>query len=280
MLAGTLGALLLLPFVIANTPNAYANIFLIDNFTDDTIGMACDDTITNTTADISPSGFPGTDPNPTAFNFQGGLSEVILGVRECQLFAITTNPPSSAETNVAQSAGMFRQMAGTGVESMAYLQYDGVADSVVGPGNTRILDLNLLNSDNLRIQYSKADFETNVTATIIDGAGESASLEGILVALTNSLTSLNFPLADFVTENPLLSLADIDEINVNFTTNVDSTDYDIDRIDITMSMVGGEMFPTDTTALLLAGAELNAIWILPAIAAIGIGAFVVSRKRK
>ncbi len=47
-----------------------------------------------------------------------------------------------------------------------------------------------------------------------------------------------------------------------------------------MLMVGGEMFPTDTTALLLAGAELNAIWILPAIAAIGIGAFIVTRKRK
>jgi len=275
MLAGTLGALLLLPFVIANTPNAYANIFLIDNFTDDTIGMVCDQLITNTTADISPSGFPGIDPNPTSFNTQSGLSDVILGVRECQLFSITTNPPSSAATNVAQSAGMFRQMAGTGVESMAYLQYDGMS---VGAG--RILNLNLLNSDNLRVQYSKADFETNVTATIIDGSGNSASLEGKLTALTNTLTNLNFPLANFVVVNPLLSLADIDEINVNFTTNVDSTDYDIDRIDITMQMVGGEMFPTDTTALLLAGAELNAIWILPAIAAIGIGAFIVSRKRK
>ncbi len=278
MLAGTLGALLLLPFVIANTPNAYANIFLIDNFTSDLPPLAtgiCDLNVSNTTADISPNGFPGIDPNPTGFMNQGGLSEVILGVRECQLFAITTNPPSSTETNVAQTAGMFRQMAGTGVESDAYLQYDGIA---IGAG--RILNLNLLNSDNLRVQYSKADFETNVTATLIDGAGASASLEGKLAALTNSLKDLNFSFANFLLDNPALDLSDIDEININFTTNVDSTDYDIDRIDITMSMVGGEMFPTDTTALLLAGAELNAIWILPAIAAIGIGAFVVSRKRK
>ena len=158
---------------------------------------------------------------------------------------------------------------------MAYLQYDGMF-----PGAGRILNLNLLNSDNLRIQYSKADFETNVTATIIDGAGASASQEGILIALTNSLTDLNFSFANFLLDNPALDLSDIDEININFTTNVDSTDFDIDRIDITMTMVGGEMFPTDTTALLLAGAELNAIWILPAIAAIGIGAFVVTRKRK
>jgi len=47
-----------------------------------------------------------------------------------------------------------------------------------------------------------------------------------------------------------------------------------------MQPVGGTMMPAETTALLLAGAELNAIWILPAIAAIGIGAFIVSKKRK
>ncbi len=275
MLAGILGALLLLPFALNNTPTAYANIFLIDNFTGDDesiippIPGACDVTL--------------KDPAPfdrSPFGSTSGLLETINGIRECQLFLTLTNSPSEGEYQIAQIAGMFRQMSGTGVKTMSYLQYDGVADSVVGPGNARILNLNLLNSDNLRIQYSFADFEVNVTATLIDGSGNEAELEGKLNALTNTPTNLNFPLGDFVLENPLLSLADIDEINVNFTNNVVATDFDIEFIDITMSMVGGEMFPTDTTALLLAGAELNAIWILPAIAAIGIGAFVVSRKRK
>ena len=107
MLAGTLGALLLLPFVVANTPNAYANIFLIDNFTSDTT-MLCDDSISNTTADISPSGFPGTDFNPTTFAAQSGQTEVILGIRECVLFAVTTNPPSSTEVNLAEASWPWR----------------------------------------------------------------------------------------------------------------------------------------------------------------------------
>jgi len=275
MLAGTLGALLLLPFALNNTPTAYANIFLIDNFTGDDpaapgLPGSCDKTLKG----------PADDTGVSLFSSTSGLLETILGIRECQLFLTLTNNPSEGEMQVAELAGMFRQMSGTGVKTMSYLQYDGLADMVAGPGNTRILNLNLLNSDNLRIQYSFADFEVNVTATLIDGDGDEAELEGKLNTGTNTITDLNFPLGDFVLENPLLNLADIDEINVNFSNNFVATDFDIEFIDITMSMVGGEMFPTDTTALLLAGAELNAIWILPAIAAIGIGAFVVSRKRK
>ena len=55
-------------------------------------------------------------------------------------------------------------------------------------------------------------------------------------------------------------------------------DFDLKKIHIPV-MIGGTIMPADSTALLLAGAELNAIWILPAIAAIGIGAFIVSSKR-
>jgi len=85
---------------------------------------------------------------------------------------------------------------------------------------------------------------------------------------------INIPLSNFGIDR-----SDVDRIEFEFVTPTDATDYDLDKFEITMEMVGGEMFPVDTTALLLAGAELNAIWILPAIAAIGIGAFIVSRKR-
>jgi len=56
-------------------------------------------------------------------------------------------------------------------------------------------------------------------------------------------------------------------------------DLTIENIFTRMDMVGGEMFPTNMSALLLAGVSVNLMWILPAIAAVGIGAFVVSRKR-
>ena len=42
--------------------------------------------------------------------------------------------------------------------------------------------------------------------------------------------------------------------------------------------VGGEMIPVDSTVLLLAGAQMNAVWLIPAIvAAVGIG-IVLARK--
>ena len=171
------------------------------------------------------------------------------------------------------ATGQFLHEAGDGVESTMILQYDGES------GAGRSLGLNLMDSDQLRIEYTRSDFQVNVTATLIDSAGESASLEDILVAGTNTLKILDFVLAAFVVENPLLNLADIDEINFKFSTPSDATDWTLQALHVTMQRVGGTMMPADTTALLLAGAELNAIWILPLIVVIGIGAFVVSRKR-
>jgi len=274
LLAGTLGALLLLPLVIANTPNAYANIFLIDNFTDDGVaGVSenCDQMLINATV-----------ANFTAFQGTLGLSEVISGVRECQMQLLQDNPPDTTTSTVVELDGMYRHMSGPGIIGMSYLQYDG---NLAGTGSPtmqdgiRLLSLDVTDSDNLRIQYSFADFDVNVNATIIDGGGDSATLNGVLDGGTNVKKNLDFLLTDFFDENNALDLADIDEINVNFTNTVVAADYTLEFIQITMQPVGGSIMPAEMTALLLAGAELNALWILPAIAAIGIGAFVVLRKR-
>ena len=273
LLAGTLGALMLLPLVMAYTPNAYANIFLIDNFTDDGgITVNCDQMLVN-----------ATQLNFTAFEGNSGLSDVINGVRECQMQLLQDNPPDTTTSTVVELDGMYRHMSGPGIIGMSYLQYDG---NLAGGGlptiqdGIRLLSLDLTESDNLRIQYSFADFQINVTATIIDGGGDSASLDGVLAGGTNSIKNLDFSLLAFNASNPLIDLADIDEININFTNTVVAADYTLEFIQITMQPVGGSIMPAEMTALLVAGAELNAIWILPAIAAIGIGAFVVSRKRK
>ncbi len=270
LLAGTLGALLLLPLVMAYTPNAYANIFLIDNYTDDGLAGAAD-------CDQMLVGGSG-NPNQTGFEGDDNLLEVIGDTRECQLQIITSNPPDVTQSTVVEMDGMYRHMSGPGIIGMSYLQYDGNDSGGVQDG-IRLLSLDLTESDNLRIQYSFADFQINVTATIIDGGGDSASLEGVLQGNTNSIKNLDFLLTDFFDENNALNLDDIDEINVNFTNTVVAADYTLEFIQITMQPVGGSMMPAEMTALLVAGAELNAIWILPAIAAIGIGAFVVLRKR-
>jgi len=270
LLAGTLGAVMLLAIVPSVSNDAFANIFLIDNFSDNDVLKLCDFTLRG----------PGPIPfdsgiSPLMNQFLGVGSEVIDDKRQCQLQLTLSNNPSEGEMQIAEFAGMFRQMAGTGVKTNSYLQYDGLNATDLIP-----LNLDLSNSDKVRIQHSFTDAFINVTATLIDGDGDEASLEGIFEKDVGVLTNLDFPLTDFEAENVLLDLNDIDELNFNFTTFTVAGDFDVELIEITMVMVGGEMYPTDTTALLLAGAELNAIWILPAVAAIGIGAFIVTRKRK
>jgi len=44
--------------------------------------------------------------------------------------------------------------------------------------------------------------------------------------------------------------------------------------------IGGTMIPIDSTALLLAGAQMNAVWMIPVVVAgVGIGIFVIKRRK-
>ncbi len=217
----SISAVLVLLLAMVPLPAAHANIFLIENFTDDTLGMLCDDLLIDKTVQ-----------DKTIFRFQSGLTEVIAGIRECQLALLQDNPPETAQVTIDQAGSQYTGIMGAGVQAMSYLQYDGIADGVVGGGRT--LGLDLTNSNNLRIVYSAADIQVGVTSTLIDSGGDSASLNGILVAGTNSVTELNFPLANFVVQNANLNLNDIDEFNFNFTATAGS-DFNVEFIDITMT---------------------------------------------
>jgi hypothetical protein len=43
-------------------------------------------------------------------------------------------------------------------------------------------------------------------------------------------------------------------------------------------IIGGQLLPIDTTVLLLAGAQSVSMWMIPVIAGIGIGVFVIKRR--
>ena len=63
--------------------------------------------------------------------------------------------------------------------------------------------------------------------------------------------------------------------NFNFPIIITALDEDEDVV----QFVGGEYFTLDTTALLLAGIQTNAVWIIPVVAfASGIGIFFVRKK--
>ena len=245
----TFSVLLLVPLP------AHANIFIIDDFENDDSLETCDFFLTT-----------GSDGA-----VQTGIVGVIDLIRECMLTINVEDPPSGADIELDQTGNMFRHFTESVVETTVMLIYDGETL----PGNGRSLGLDLTNSDDLRIVYSLADFQVDVTAQLVDSDGDFADLTGILVGGTVSPTELLFPLADFVVQNAALNLADIDEINVTLV----STTFDLDLIDITMQMIGGEIIPIDSTALLLAGAQTNLAWIIPiALSAIGIGVILVKKK--
>ncbi len=270
ILAGTLGLVLLLG--MSPLPQAEAKIFIIDDFVLDPNGLCDIALLVLGTSSCQQSGL--------------SIANVIGGVRDSSITLDVANAPSNGvidyvgETDdgaVGTSDEMFRHMAGSGVETTVIQQFDGET------GAGRSLGVNLLNSDDIQIDYSLSDFQVDVTVRVTDSGGDWAEQTGILAQGTVTPSSLNFVIQNFIDApsafNGVLNLEDIDEFKFTYDTVLAFTDYDLDKIHITMEMVGGEMFPINTTALLLAGVELNAIWILPAIAAIGIGAFIVSRKR-
>ena len=233
---------------------AHANTFIIDDFENDDGLETCDIFLTTGSAGA----------------VQTGIAGVIDLIRECILTIDVEDPPSGADIEVDQLSDMFRHFTESFVETTVMLIYDGEAL----PENGRSLGLDLTNSDDLRIVYSLADFQVDVTARLVDSDGDFADLLGILVGGTNSPTELLFPLADFVVQNAALNLDDIDEINVTLV----STTFDLDLIDITMQMVGGELIPIDSTMVLVAGTHSVAAWMIPVIvSAIGIG-IVIARK--
>jgi len=212
----SISGVLVLLFGMIPSP-AYANNFIVDNFTDDSGPQAgaCDFALTT---------------GMTSLFVQTGMLGVIDMIRECQFTITVDNFPREGEIQVVEAAGMFSQTSQTGVKTDVLLLYDGEEM----PASGRSLGLDLTNSVNLRITYSKAQFQVDVSATLIDSDGDSATLNGILAPGINSAIDLNFPLANFAAQNALLNLNDIDEINFHFTTTTDATDYDLDLIDINM----------------------------------------------
>jgi len=83
-------------------------------------------------------------------------------------------------------------------------------------------------------------------------------------------------------QNPptIRSLVTIDVTDFSLPTSV-STESSMDAIAFLPEtvVVGGEFLPIDSTALLLAGLQTSAIWMIPVVlSGIGIGLFAVSRK--
>ena len=291
ILSGALGLVLLLGLVPLQP--AEAKVFLIDDFSNDPfpdIAASIDDGRCDLTTSGAGSSVAGVDKvvmdSPTRLAVLGDwrICELLIDIGAANSAAMRV----VANTEDAIPFNMFNHEAGPGVFTMTELTYNGTDGNPsmgggIGGPDAIPFNIDLTNSDDVRIMYSVADFDVDVIVRLTDSDGDWAEQTSTLAGGTVAVTSILFDNETFVlapsASSGVLQLNDIEEISFFFDTTVALTDYVIEKLDITMEMVGGEMFPVDTTALLLAGAELNAIWILPAIAAIGIGAFIVTRKR-
>jgi len=71
---------------------------------------------------------------------------------------------------------------------------------------------------------------------------------------------------------------DNERIWIEIPSNMPDSVLEVIVDTVSLQEVGGELLPIDTTALLLAGAQMNAAWMIPVIvSAIGIG-IVIARK--
>jgi len=124
------------------------------------------------------------------------------------------------------------------------------------------------------IQFNWDYLTTDIDGPAFDPMG--VHLNGIVTQLTD----------DF----GLDSQSDTESVPVNvgdiFGWVIDSTDDDEGESRVTIDAfsapwcpkVGGEFIPVDTTALLLAGAQANALWLIPVIVAAAAFAIVIARK--
>jgi len=254
LLAGTLGIVLLTGLGI--TP-AYATQPTIDNF--ETENNNCDVEYDATTALIFGS-IDCTDTSPMDEDTLGGQRDGTVGVNGG---TGTGDHKASISVGEALTEGFISFSSTALTNGFVILKY-GEAGDLDQDWSTVF--------DRIRITLASTDGTIATAITLTEDAGDGGS-----TCVLNG--NLAVPMTDyFLASCPAnVNLANIDHVQIRFDGS-QMADFTITDISLPV-MIGGTMMPADSTALLLAGAELNAIWILPAIAAIGIGAFIVSRKR-
>ena len=147
----------------------------------------------------------------------------------------------------------------------------GAQSAFANPGNTEI--------EFLGPSPIQPTTHTNYLITDPDGLLEfSTQFEqntplGCIVATTFSVSNTALPLS--------LTLVDCE-------TDGDTTTWELTATGVTCisgsclpQVIGGKLLPLDTTALLLAGAQMNAAWIVPlalSVIGIGVGIYLVKRR--
>lgn len=260
-LLGVMVGIVLIIGITTASP-AFAATKNVDTFETEGGGMPCDfveDVLfaTDSCDDDGAGGLP--------------LGETIDGNRKVnfEITAVSGMPAEDCKVDVTTST--YDYSCDSGYNADYEIIWDG------GGIDPDSLDEDLTSFFEICIEYIFADSNIDATFTIEDNGADSDSVQKAIPAhFGPSILDLCFPLSEF--NLPALDLDQVKSIKLKVEPQT-SSDFTLSNVVLKMPPVGGTMMPADSTALLLAGAELNAIWILPMIVAIGIGAFIVSRKR-
>ncbi len=205
------------------------------------------------------------------------------GVRDCEADALSgasnagsggaSSPPETMTDVLDASNEDFICNNDSSVTGECHVEY-----GMSGPG----MNMDLSGATTLVIGYLFVDQPHWLTVMFSDGAITASTI--ILVPGSPTPSNFNIDLPSLFFGTGIVD-TDVDELSLWINTmgpagqsRTQALNVEIDFINVE-EMIGGEMIPVDTSALLLAGAEMNSYWILPLIGAIGVGAFIYSRKR-
>jgi hypothetical protein len=226
------GTMLILGGILAIAPGLESPparaAFLIDTFDATTIPI--DGSGTNRIIRTAAQG-AGTTPST-----ESGLAGTVGGVREGQLTIQTIAAGSTAGQNssytlepLPQSDFVFQSTAR--INSLNVLNYDGIADGAIGPGN---LNRNVTGDLGVAIRFTFLDLSLPVTLTLSDGTNTASQ------TLTQaSVTSASPQTLTFLYSDPAFSAVQktsIQRFTVSFDTQQGS-DYTLDFIESVPAVV-------------------------------------------
>jgi len=150
------------------------------------------------------------------------------------------------------------------------------------------------------LQGVNSDAAINLTWNLPSSGGAQVNFVGLIVEdashngvyfeeLTVSSTSTIIPAATLLPNTDytvyLEWSSDLDDTTTSFSPGVGISGFALETyIEFTTGaaffvVVGGTSIPIDTTALLLAGVQSISMWMIPILAGIGIGVFVIIRRK-
>ena len=171
-------------------------------------------------------------------------------------------------------------------------QGTGPFSHLCGGNQNSQIDINGVRMTSCAGHHDDGDQESNGALITVGGVGDSTNIPVDPFATNTGEDDELYSIADFLSQGD--TQIDITNVNPSDDDNIflaiiainakasleicdngidDDLDGLIDLDDPDCKIIGGEFLPIDTTALLLAGAQTNAVWILSVLAVIGSVAF-------